>query len=183
MALMHPAAQAPPGGERDIRYEVALLGQLVARWTEHYRDRNALPSHYEPGTPLCLDYTSCLESTFLHARNVLEFLMLARNPNTRSAVQFASGWDPDAVKARRGTLYGDICGLLSHIATRRPTRPVAWPLIDVADTVLREFEAFLADVTQGDAAILRDGAVIARSEIDRALAIAGTLGSPAEHRP
>lgn len=182
--MMHPAAKTPPGGEWDIRYEVALVDQLAARWTEHFRDKQASPAAYEPGTPLCMDYNSCLESTLVHARNLLEFLMLAKNPDTRSAVQFvAPGWDPDAVKARRGPLYGDLCGFLSHIAVRRPNPPPSWAVIDVADTIVQEYEAFLSSATQGKVKFLLEGAVIARSEIARARVIVAALGSPATHTP
>jgi hypothetical protein len=95
----------------------------------------------------------------VHARNVLEFLMLAKDPDTRSAVQFAPAWDPDLVKVRHGTLYGDLCGFLSHIAVRRPHPPTAWPVIDVADAIVREYEAFVSNATQGKVALLREGAV------------------------
>jgi hypothetical protein len=163
MLTMHPAAQTPPGGEWDIRYEVALVGQLAARWTETFRDKKIAPGDYEPGTAMCMDYNSCLESTLVHARNVLEFLMLAKDPGTRSAVQFAPGWDPDAVKARHGQLYGDLCGFLSHIAVRRPSPPPEWAVVDVADLIVQEYEAFLRSVTQGNARFLNEGAAIARS--------------------
>jgi hypothetical protein len=56
MSKMRRAAHTPPGAEWDIRYEVALVGQLAARWTEHYRDEQESPSLYDPGVPLCMDY-------------------------------------------------------------------------------------------------------------------------------
>lgn len=183
MVMMHRAAQTPPGGEWDIRYEAALVGQLAARWTELYRDKQASPSAYEPGSPLGLDYNSCLESALVHARNLLEFLMLAKDPDTRSAVQFAPDWDPDVVKARQGPLYGDLCGFLSHIAVRRPNPPMSWDVIDVADIVVQEYEAFLSRATQGNVKLLREGAAIARSEIARARGIAGGLSTPVKHTP
>lgn len=179
MTNTHPAAQTQPGGEEDIRYEVALLGQLAARWIEHYRDRQESPTEYEAGLPLCIDYNAVLEATLVHARNVLEFLMLANNSDTRSAVQFAPGWDPDLVKERQGALYGDLCGCLSHIAIRRPNPPPNWAVLDIAESVLQEFEAFLPSATCGDVSVLRDGADIARSEIQRARGIAPT----AQHKP
>jgi hypothetical protein len=167
----------------DIRYEVVLLGQLALRWTEHYRDKQASPSAYQAGSPLCLDYNAVLEAVLVHTRNLLEFLMLANDPGTRSAVQFAPGWDPDEVKARQGLLYGDICGFLSHIAVRRPNPPPPWAVLDVADTVLQEYEAFLGSATQGKVELLREGAAIARSEIASARGIEASLARSARHTP
>ena len=119
-------------------------------------------------------------------RNVLEFPMKAKDPCTRSAVQFAPGWDPDAAKKRRGPLYGDICGFLSHIAVRRPELPdppTSRQLVDLATTIVTEYETFLLEVTQGNATMLGEGAAVARKAIAQARAMEATLNVPLEHTP
>jgi hypothetical protein len=157
---------------------------MAARWMEHYSERSSRPADYEPGRPACLDYTAALESTLLHARNVLEFLMLARDPETRSAVQFADAWDPKPVRERLGSLYADICGHLSHLAVRRPETPPKWALLAVVDSVLTEFEKLLDAAGQGDLVLLHEGAAIARRELSRAQEMAASIGQPdAEHEP
>jgi hypothetical protein len=176
MTAIWKASNTPPGGEWDIRYEVALLGQQTERLTEHYRDKAVNSSAYAPGTPLCMDYNALLEAVLGHARCVIEFLMDGNNANERRAVQFAPGWNPKAAAKTLGTLYGEVCAALSHIAVKRPHPPADWAMIDVADTVLREYEAFLPNVSQGDARMLTEGATIARASIARARTIEASLG-------
>lgn len=165
---MNKATKTPAGGEEDIRYEIVLLGQLSARWAHHWVGSKETPGAYQPGSPNRLDYTAVLESTLLHARNLLEFLITGNDPTARAAVQFAPDWNPKAAPDELRATYGKLCEHLAHIGVKRQLTEASWNVIEISTSILAEFDRFIESATAGDLELLREGASTARDALHRA---------------